>query len=92
MTALVVEPVGEVELLSLVGERLTVRAARPLPPGTRVTLRTEGEARPLAQGKILSIDNRDPASGACDVSIGLFAPERWARERLEAYQKKDPPR
>ena len=45
MTALLLEPIGEVELLSLVGERLTVRAPRPLPPGTRVTLRAQDEAR-----------------------------------------------
>jgi hypothetical protein len=99
MAKLEVDPVGEVEALSLEGNVLTVRSARPLPPGTRVMVRDAACAEPLADGKVASVDAGVGPGHAFDLRLRLFAPPRRSRARIEellrasarAYQKKDPP-
>ena len=90
-----IDLVGEVEPVGLTADLLTVLSPRPLPPGTRVTLSEGGGGGLLAQGKIASVGASAPVGGVCELSVRLFAPERQARERLEAlvgHQKKEPPR
>lgn len=72
---------GAVEPRALRGELLVVAAPRPLPPGTRVTVREPEGERPLAQGKVASVASGGP-EGSAEVTVRLFAPERAARARL----------
>jgi hypothetical protein len=75
---------GAVEVTRLRGEVLTVRAATPRPPGTRVGLAEPGSPGQLVQGKVTSVRAANPGPDAreWEIEIKLFAPSRAARTRL----------
>jgi hypothetical protein len=76
---LLVDRMGAVEVRRFRGDKVTVRGGAPLPPGTRTAIRQEDEERPLAEGKVTSVDAVQDSDATWDVDLKLFSPSKKAK-------------
>ena len=87
---LLVDRMGAVEVRRFRGDKVTVRGGAPLPPGTRTALRQDEKDRPLAEGKVTSVDAVGDSEATWDVDLKLFSPSKRAKALLTSLAESSP--